>query len=68
MIGGFKKTLSACPLAAAEVGGVVLIIDAKNERVTGSYASYGVVPLLDLPLTSLPLHTYSCFLAGIQAP
>ncbi len=39
-----------CLLAAAEVGGVVLVTDAKNERVAGWYASYGAVPLLDTPL------------------
>ena len=42
-----------CLLAATEVGGVVLVIDAKNERVAGWYASYGAVPLLDAPLTLL---------------
>ncbi len=47
-----------CLLAAEEVGGVVLVIDAKNERVAGWYASYGAVPLLDAPLTLLlPLAT-----------
>ncbi len=47
-----------CLLAATEVGGVVLMIDAKNERVAGWYASYGAVPLLDAPLTLLlPLAT-----------
>jgi GNAT superfamily N-acetyltransferase len=47
-----------CLLAAAEVGGVVLVIDAKNERVARWYASYGAVPLLDAPLTLLlPLET-----------
>jgi GNAT superfamily N-acetyltransferase len=47
-----------CLLAAAEVGGIVLVIDAKNERVAGWYASYGAVPLLDAPLTLLlPLAT-----------
>ena len=47
-----------CLLAAAEVGGVVLAIDAKNERVAGWYAGYGAVPLLDAPLTLLlPLAT-----------
>jgi hypothetical protein len=40
-------------MAAAEVGGVVLVIDAKNETVAGWYASYGAVPLLDAPLTLL---------------
>ncbi len=47
-----------CLLAAAEVGGVVLVIDAKNQRVAGWYASYGAMPLLDAPLTLLlPLAT-----------
>ena len=39
-----------CLLAAADVGGVVLVIDAKNERVARWYASYGAVRLLDAPL------------------
>jgi len=47
-----------CLLASAEVGGVVLVIDAKNERVAEWYASYGALPLLDAPLTLLlPLAT-----------
>ncbi len=47
-----------CLLASAEVGGVVLLIDAKNERVAGWYASYGAVSLLDAPLSLLlPLAT-----------
>ncbi len=47
-----------CLLASAEVGGVVLVIDAKNARVAGWYASYGAVPLLDAPLSLLlPLST-----------
>lgn len=47
-----------CLLAAAEVGGVVMVIDAKNERVAGWYANYGAVPLLDSPLSlALPLAT-----------
>jgi hypothetical protein len=45
----------------AEMGGVVLVIDAKidakNEGVAGWYASYGVVPLLDAPLSLLLLAT-----------
>lgn len=40
-----------CLRAAAEVGGVVLIIDAKNDRAAGWYASYGAVPLGNKPLT-----------------
>src|SRR5215472_9161396 len=47
-----------CLLAAAEVGGVALLIDAKNEKVAGWYASYGAAPLADTPLTLLlPLAT-----------
>jgi len=47
-----------CLLASSEVGGVVLAIDAKNERVAKWYASYGAVPLLDAPLSLLlPLAT-----------
>jgi len=42
-----------CIWAAAEVGGVVLVIDAKNEKVAAWYAGYGAVPLLDAPLTLL---------------
>ncbi|MBI3679385.1 MAG: GNAT family N-acetyltransferase [Acidobacteria bacterium] len=47
-----------CLLASAEVGGVLLVIDAKNDRVAGWYARFGAVPLLDAPLTLLlPLAT-----------
>ena len=47
-----------CLLAAAEVGGVALLIDAKNERVAGWYEAYGALPLLDAPrLLLLPLAT-----------
>jgi GNAT superfamily N-acetyltransferase len=40
-----------CIRAAAEVGGVVLIIDAKDERAAKWYAGYGAVPLQDNPNT-----------------
>ncbi len=47
-----------CLLVAAEVGGVALLIDAKNDRVAAWYATYGAVPVLDAPLTLvLPLRT-----------
>lgn len=47
-----------CLLAAAEVGGVALLIDAKNERVANWYSSYGAIPLADAPLCLLlPLTT-----------
>ena len=45
-----------CLLAADEVGGVALLIDAKNERAAEWYASYGAVRLDDAPLIlMLPL-------------
>lgn len=47
-----------CLRAAAEVGGVVLAIDGKDERAALWYASYGAMPLLDAPLSLvLPLAT-----------
>jgi len=47
-----------CLRVAAEVGGVVLLIDAKNERAAHWYATCGAVPLLDQPLSLLlPLAT-----------
>ena len=47
-----------CLLAAAEVGGVVMVIDAKNGRVAAWYASYSAVALIDAPLSLvLPLAT-----------
>lgn len=47
-----------CIRVAQEVGGVALLIDAKNERVAQWYAGYGAVALLDAPLSLvLPLAT-----------
>lgn len=58
---GGQLLLSAggrCLRASAEVGGVVLVIDAKDSRVAQWYASYGALPALDAPLTLLlPLST-----------
>ena len=58
---GGQLLLSAggrCLRAAAEVGGLVLVIDAKNSRVAQWYVSYGALPVLDAPLTlMLPLTT-----------
>jgi GNAT superfamily N-acetyltransferase len=42
-----------CLRVAAEVGGTVLLIDAKNERAAAWYASFGALPLLDSPLSLL---------------
>ena len=47
-----------CIRAAAEVGGVALLIDAKNDRVAGWYEAYGAICLLDAPRSLvLPLST-----------
>jgi GNAT superfamily N-acetyltransferase len=47
-----------CLNAAAEVGGAVLIIDAKNDRAAAWYSGFGAVPLVDLPMTLvIPLAT-----------
>lgn len=40
-----------CLRAAADVGGVILIIDAKHDRAADWYAAYGAVPLANTPLT-----------------
>ena len=54
-----------CLRAAGEVGGVLLIIDAKNERAANWYASYGAEPLKDKPLTLvMPL---AMFAADLRA-
>jgi len=54
-----------CLRAAQEVGGVALLIDAKNESVAGWYASFGALRLLDAPLTLLlPLATVQAALAA----
>ncbi len=54
-----------CLRAAAEVGGVVLIIDAKNERAARWYSDYGAVPLSNKPLTlAMALATFAAGLEG----
>ncbi|TAN21206.1 MAG: GNAT family N-acetyltransferase [Acidobacteria bacterium] len=48
-----------CLLAATQVGGVILLIDAKNDRAARWYASYGALPLQGRPLKLvLPLTTF----------
>ena len=54
-----------CLLASAEVGGVALLIDAKNDRVAKWYAGYGAMSLTDTPLTLLlPLSVIAASLKG----
>jgi GNAT superfamily N-acetyltransferase len=58
-----------CLMVAATVGGIILIIDAKNDRVAAWYASYGAVPLLDAERTLvLPLATIEGALKGAGQP
>jgi GNAT superfamily N-acetyltransferase len=47
-----------CFRASQEVGGVALLIDAKNDEAARWYAGYGALPLLDAPLSLLlPIQT-----------
>lgn len=41
------------PNSMIAVGGTVLLIDAKNEQLATWYAGFGVLPILDAPLTLL---------------
>ncbi|MDR2212578.1 MAG: GNAT family N-acetyltransferase [Pseudomonadales bacterium] len=52
-------------LAATEVGGSILVIDAKNDRAANWYASYGGVRLDDAPLTLVM--SLSTFAAELKA-
>ncbi|MCO6389094.1 GNAT family N-acetyltransferase [Aliihoeflea sp. 40Bstr573] len=48
-----------CIRVTEEVGGVLMIIDAKGEPAANWYASYGAEPLQDRPLSLvLPLATF----------
>jgi GNAT superfamily N-acetyltransferase len=50
------RAADRCIRVAQDVGGVALLIDAKNERAAHWYESYGALPLIDAPLTlALPL-------------
>src|SRR5262249_45430155 len=56
-----------CLAAASEVGGVALLIDAKNNAVARWYAGYGAVPLEDSPLSLLlPLATIAAALKAAR--
>ena len=45
------RAADRCIRVASEVGGVALLIDAKNDRAARWYAGYGAVALLDAPLS-----------------
>jgi GNAT superfamily N-acetyltransferase len=52
-LGGQLLAMAArrCLRAADVVGGILLMIDAKNDRAAAWYASYGAMALADKPLT-----------------
>lgn len=52
------KAGERCLRAAAEVGGIAILIDAKNEKVATWYRRFGAIALDDAPLALLlPLST-----------
>ncbi|MCO5066763.1 MAG: GNAT family N-acetyltransferase [Rhizobiaceae bacterium] len=64
-LGGQLLLLAAlrCIRVTQEIGGVLMIIDAKNDRVARWYAGYGAEPLMDRPLTLVaPLATFAAAL------
>ncbi|WP_341022528.1 GNAT family N-acetyltransferase [Brevundimonas diminuta] len=49
-----------CIRVTEEVGGVLMVIDAKNDRAASWYASYGAEPLIGRPSTLVvPLATFA---------
>jgi GNAT superfamily N-acetyltransferase len=57
-----------CLLAAASIGGVVMVIDAKSDKVAHWYAGYGALALADTPLTLvLPLSMIQSVLKSAKA-
>ena len=55
-----------CILAATEISGVALLIDARNEPVAAWYKAYGALPLMDAPQSLLlPLSTVEAALKEV---
>jgi GNAT superfamily N-acetyltransferase len=49
-----------CLRASTEVGGILMMIEAKNERAAAWYRGFGAEPLADHPLTLVtPLATFA---------
>lgn len=58
-----------CIAVAEEVGGVALLIDAKDERAARWYEGYGAIRLADAPLSLvLPLATLRAAISTTPAP
>jgi GNAT superfamily N-acetyltransferase len=65
---GTKLVASAarrCFQAAQEVGGTLLVVDAKNGRAANWYASFGAEPLANHPLTLVIL--LASFVGDLEA-
>ncbi|MDE4030862.1 GNAT family N-acetyltransferase [Glaesserella parasuis] len=56
-IGGMLlvKALKRCAIVAEQVGGIGLLIEAKDEDISRWYQSYGAIPLKNMPLTLILL-------------
>ncbi len=55
-----------CLRVATEAGGVILVIDAKNDRAAAWYAGYGAIPLDDAVRTVvMPLRTIEAVLRDL---
>jgi GNAT superfamily N-acetyltransferase len=52
-------------LASQEVGGMGLLIDAKNKKSAEWYVSYGAIPLLDTPLSLVLPFTLIILVIGL---
>jgi len=63
------RAAARCIRVAQDVGGVALLIDAKNDRAAAWYESYGALRLADAPLALvLPLATAAAALSHGTAP
>jgi GNAT superfamily N-acetyltransferase len=61
------RAAARCIRVAQEVGGVALLIDAKNDGAASWYQGYGAVALLDAPLSLvLPLSVAADALAYVE--
>lgn len=63
------KAAQRCMRVAQEVGGVALLIDAKDARTAVWYKGFGALPLLDAPLSLiLPFAVVADAMAGLPGP
>ncbi len=61
------KAAQRCMLVAEQVGGVGLLIEAKDQQVADWYQSFGATPLIDEPLSLiLPFQTIKAVLLSLE--